>query len=103
MICLCPLYGAKASFDAQSMMAGSPPTWAVRCADPERRLSPGTAVIEPASPGRLKPTLSRPLDTALSFQIAPNAAHQISATKLPKQVGGFNPGEHYLKTHHPSV
>ena len=25
------------------------------------------------------------------------------AAKLPKQVGGFNPGEHYLKTHHPSV
>jgi hypothetical protein len=26
MICLCPLYGAKASFDAQSMMVGSAPT-----------------------------------------------------------------------------
>jgi hypothetical protein len=25
MICLCPRYGAKASFDSQSMMVGSPP------------------------------------------------------------------------------
>jgi hypothetical protein len=30
MICLCPRYGAKASFDAQSMMVGSPPGEAVR-------------------------------------------------------------------------
>src|SRR5216684_8180145 len=46
------------------------PTWAVRCADPERRLWPGTAVIESASPGRLKPTLlgrsrARPARAAL--------------------------------------
>src|SRR5712671_773552 len=50
--------------------ARNPPTWAVRCADPERRLWPGTAVIESASPGRLKPTLlgrsrARPASAAL--------------------------------------
>jgi hypothetical protein len=43
---------------------GSPPTRVVRCAHPERRLSPGTAVIRPASAGLAQADPQRSLTSA---------------------------------------
>jgi hypothetical protein len=58
---------------------GSPPDPAVRCRDPERRLSPITGAIGSASPGRLKPTLT---GSSNLTPPGPNTSHSPSAHSM---------------------
>src|SRR5271165_1247359 len=51
MICLCPRYGAKALFDEQSMMVGSPAIWPFRSKTAEDSFGPA-AVPQMAPHGR---------------------------------------------------